>query len=250
MTNSTHSTTEKGHIKNLQNFDDLIQACTRFGDNYNPSATALTIPELETMYEDAKAKQDAVNLAFAELTHGINQRQNWFEQLPKITTRVLQSILANVNDKKLLADARTIAKKIHGKPSKPKTNDSQEGQETSTTTTKSNSQRSLDKLMEHLGNLIMLLENEPDYTPNEEDLSVLGLKNYLKELQTADKSVQKSEISYRKALTERDKVIYTKETGLIAMANRVKTYVRSIFGTKSLEYNEIRKFQFTRVSRI
>lgn len=247
MTTTTYSKSEKGHFKNLQNFDELIQVCTRYGVSYNPSATNLTLVSLQAKYDECKAAQDMVNPTHSTYTHKVNDRQVLFEKMPKLTTRILQSLLAHTNDKKLLADAKTYANKIHGRPPKVKTNDNREGQET--TSSHSNSQRSYDKLLDHFDKIILLLENVPAYTPNETELSVTGLRAYYTELKNADKSQQASQIFYKQALTNRDHQFYNEDSGLIIIAKLAKNYVKSVFGLKSLEYAELKKLDFTSIIR-
>lgn len=241
------SNSEVGHIKNLENFYDLIQFCIRFEASYNPAAPHLTIPSIQAKYEESKELQDIVNDTFSNSTHKINDRQKLFEQLPKRTTRVIQYLTASTNDKKIIADARRFSNKIHGNPSKPETKDNQEGQETNQP--RSNSQRSFDKMMEHFENLILLLEKEPLYTPNETDLSVAGLRTFLTELNDADKAYTASLVPYKKALTNRDESMYDEPSGLVPLANNVKTYIKSVFGIKSLEYKEISKIKFKMFKR-
>ena len=37
---------ETGHAKNIANFQDLIAFCTGYGATYNPTKTALKLPQL------------------------------------------------------------------------------------------------------------------------------------------------------------------------------------------------------------
>lgn len=241
-TTNTYSKSEIGHIKNIENFYDLIQICNRYGADYNPTATDIQIPNLQTSYETFVEKQDQVNQAFANLTGKINDRQYTFEKLRPLTSRVLTALEVATDDKKLVADARKFGNKIQGRAPKVKTNDNEEGQETKEP--KSNSQQSFDKLIEHFENILHLLRTVPNYTPNETELTILELTNFLEEMKTVDKQYVEGNVPYRKALTERDNTLYDEKKGVVALAKRVKLYVKSIYGSTSLEFKEINKLQF------
>lgn len=246
-TKNTYSKSEVGHIKNLEYFYDLIQICKRYGDSYAPVAADIKIENLETANATFTQKQFEVNEQSANLTVKINERQHQFEKLRPLTTRVMNALAVATDDTKIVADARKFANKIQGKEPKVKTNDDQVGQEVKEP--KSNSQRSYDKLMEHLENLILIIKNVPEYEPNETELTIPELENYLTQLRDVDRQFSQAQVAYQKALTQRDNTLYHENSGLVARAQKVKKYVQSVFGFNSLEFKEIKKLPFRTYKR-
>ena len=54
------STSETGHAKNVSNFQSLIAFVTGYGSTYNPSKTALKLPQLITLHSNAEIALDKV----------------------------------------------------------------------------------------------------------------------------------------------------------------------------------------------
>ena len=50
------STSETGHAKNVANFQNLIAFVTGYGATYNPSKSALKLPQLVALKADADTK--------------------------------------------------------------------------------------------------------------------------------------------------------------------------------------------------
>lgn len=98
--------------------------------------------------------------------------------------------------------------------------------------------------IEHLDKMIELLDVEPKYNPNEVQLSVEGLRGYHDELETINEKVIETYGYYNTAMTERNRKLYIPETGLIAIAQSVKNYVKSIYKTNTPEYKTISKLAF------
>lgn len=236
------STSETGHIKNLENFKDLKEHCARFGPDYNPAAPHLELAYLDTIHTEAQNAQNNVSDTMTLMVPIINERQNKYAELQPIVTRVIQSVSAITNDKKIIADLRTHTNKIHGRPSKPKTNDNEEGQEIKLP--RSNSQRSFDKMREHLYNIIGILQNTPNYAPNETELTVAALKTRYDELEQIDNDILAANINYQKALTDRDFALYNPDNGIVKIGQLTKNYIKSVYGMKSPQFNEVKKYTF------
>ena len=243
----SHSTQETGHTKNVENFKDLYAICKTNTPPYNPTLQKITLTNLEGIRIKAEEAHAKVFETHAPIITLINQRQELFQRMPKLSTRVIQALEAVTEDKRIVADARRYINKIHGKFPKTQTDDNQEGQETREPT--SNSQRSYDKLQEHFNSLILLLENVPEYNVNEQDLTIDALKAYLDEIEQIEKKVIILNGPYNKALNDRDKVFYEFPDSLVPVAKTVKTYLKSLFGIKSLEYREASRIEFKMIKR-
>jgi len=233
------STTETGNQKNIENFQDLIGFYTGFGAGYNPTNNLIKIPAMNTVLTNARNAMDAVNTANNPFINATNIRQEKFEQMQKLTTRVVNAFDATeaVTDK-MVADARTIVRKIRGvrtgkiNPNQP--------------LTISVSQQSYDNLYKHFKSLVSYIKSEATYNPNETQLKGPQLDTFANDLKTANKAVNDTFVPLSNAIKNRNKILYTKKTGLVDRALESKKYIKSAFGGSSAEYNQIKSFKFTR----
>lgn len=243
----SHSTQETGHNKNLQNFKRFIKFIERNTPPYNPvkeKNKLLNLKSLSSRADKAHTKVIETNAPIIVLT---NSRQTLYLPMKPLSTSVIQALEGITDDKKIVADARRYVRKIHGKFSKPKTKDDQEGQETEETI--SNSQQSYDSLREHLFKIIELLKNVPEYIPNEEHLTTDALQDYLDQLNAVEDEITELNGPYNAALNERDKVFYETDESLVPVTQSVKVYLKSLFGIKSLLYDEASTYKFKKITR-
>ncbi|MBL7790430.1 MAG: hypothetical protein JNL75_11430 [Chitinophagales bacterium] len=234
---------ETGHPRNVANLGKLIETVDAFGASYNPSRTALTVANLRVLETDAKAALDLVIDQVASYDDAINKRHIAFADLKRKASRIMAALKASGTTDELLDDAKGFNRKIQGqratKPPLPTDPNA------SPPTTVSVSQQSFDQLIQHLKGLIAIIKTEPNYAPNETDLKVTSLDNYVADLLDKNNKVAIALAAISSARIERDKLLYKKETGLYAIAQAVKLYVRSVFGTQSPEYRQVTSITFT-----
>lgn len=247
MTTTNHSTSEVGHAKNVANFQDLIAFCESYGTDYNPSSTPITIEGLWNKHQEADDSILNVHTTKAAFEITTNERQEEFANLEALSTRILNALAVTTNDSRIVADARTLVNRIRGKAPKPKTDDQQPGQEVSQP--RSNSQQSYDKLIDNFTGLLQLLSQTGNYTPNESELQIIALENYLKELKTSNTGVINAYTQYSKAMLDRNYIIYDKITGLVHTAAMVKKYVKSIYGANSSQYSQVSGLEFKSIKK-
>lgn len=243
---------ERGHQKNIANFEDLISFCIAYGTAYNPANTNITIAALQAKRTAALAVLQAVKTAKTALDNATNSREILFKDFKKLATRVINALSAVSPAKQTIADAKTINNKIQGKRAAGKkkikptdsstTPDSSESPDDSSISV---SQQSYDSLMDHFAKLIETVSQEPLYIPNEADLNVTGLNTLLTSMQTANSGVINTTTAFSNARIVRDKTLYEKGTGLAFCADEVKKYVKSVFGARSPQYKQISKIKFT-----
>ncbi|MEN2434521.1 hypothetical protein AAH994_03830 [Weeksellaceae bacterium A-14] len=107
------------------------------------------------------------------------------------------------------------------------------------------SRQSYNMLTENFSALLDLVASVPSYTPNETELSVASLTTFRDQLQTENTNVITAEVAYSNARIARDKLLYSKDTGLVDIAFDVKKYVKAIFGATSPQYKQISVIKFT-----
>ena len=230
------STSETGHAKNVANFEKLISVCTGYGADYNPSRTELQLPALNTLHTQAQNSLAAVNTANTTFINATNARQTAFEPLKKLATRIVNALDAAGASDKLVQDAKTINKKIQGiRSGKPNPD---------TDNTISVAQQSYDSLAENFARLVELVSSEPAYTPNEPELQVANLQNTLNNLRAENTTVGNTHTAYANARIERNNVLYADDSGLVNIADDVKKYAKSVFGTSSPQYKQLSRIKF------
>lgn len=244
------STSETGHIKNIANFEDLIAFCVSYGTNYNPSRTAIQIPALTTLYNQARNSITVLNTAKTSFIQATNARQAIFEPIKKLATRMINALDSTEASAQIVKDAKTINLKIQGKRSahNPPTPIPANG-EIAQEKTISVSQQSYDNLIENFAKLLTILVAETSYNPNEVELQTNTLQTYLDQLRTANTAVTTAYTNYSTARIDRNTILYNPSTGLLAIAADVKKYVKSIFGATHPRYKQISSLEFKTIKQ-
>ncbi len=241
-TTNTHSTSEVGHAKNVANFQDLLSFCESYGAAYNPANSLINITELQALYDKAQNMILEVHTAKAAFVIATNERQQEFQKLEALSTRVINALAVATTDSRIVSDVRALVRKIRGEASRPKTNETEPGQEIQRTV--SNSQQSYDKLTDHFSAIIEILKQVSAYRPNETDLQVSSLEAYLTELKRKNTNIVNTYTPYSHTLIRRNQILYDKLIGLVHVAKLVKSYIKSLFGASSPQYAQVKSIQF------
>ncbi len=209
------STSETGHAKNVANFEDLISFCTGYGTAYNPSKASIKIPALNTTFTSAKGTLTAINTALPPHTNAVNARDIVFSPLNKLITRINNAVGSSNVSKQVIADAKTITRKLQGKRASDKlpvvTSDPTAPVEESSKSI-SSSQMSFDNRIENLDKLIQLLASQTGYAPNETDLKVTALTTLLADMRTKNTAAVNAFTPLSNARIARNSVLYATGT--------------------------------------
>lgn len=232
---------EGGHAKNVAQFQKLITRCELLLD-FNPPNPIIYMLALKAYRTTADNSIISVHQRKSTSDIAINDRQLEFERLDSVSTRTVNILEVIANEKKIVADARTILRRIRGEASKPKTDENDPGQETREP--RSNSQQSYDKRIDHFLALIELVKQVPGYEPNEAELTIAGLSAYHADLVMRNNNVTKANAQLTEARKERNNILYNTVDGLLQRAKLVKLYVKSLYGASSTEFKEISAIRF------
>jgi hypothetical protein len=245
---------EVGHARNVANFEDLISYCTGYGATYNPVLNAIKIASMNTLKNSANAAIINVSTTFTAFKIASNNREIIFLPLKKLTTRIMAALKASGVSEQTVNDAHTINNKLQGKRARPvvvaKDNINQDktvdpnGPSVSVPKLISVSQQSFDSQIEYFGKLIDLLTAIPAYNPNEADLKLPALNAVLANMKASNTAVITATTNYSNARIARTKLLYASVTGLIDVAAECKSYVMSVFGARSLEYQQVNHVSF------
>ena len=238
------STSETGHAKNIANFQDLISFCQGYATSYNPTKESLKIPQLQALYQLAQDKLNATKTQKTTFDNATNDRRNTFANLKPLATKIINAFAVSGADNLAIADAKTVNKKLQGTSSKKTTTDEANPENTPVTNSISTSQQSYDRLIDHFANLIQVVEQNTNYTPNETELQVATLQTKLAELQTKNTNLINAYTGYSNAMIERNQTLYNPLTGLVQTSKEVKQYIKSVFGANSLQYKQVSGLEF------
>ena len=240
-------TIETGHAKNMANLESLISTITDFGDKYNPSKESIKIDALQNLLTEAKTSFVSLKDAHSAFTLAVDKREMAFVPFNKLITRVYNALKASSSDTHVDESVQTIIRKLQGRRVSAKLTEEEkkaleaEGKEV---TQNSVSQMSYDYRLENFEELLSLLSQIPEYVPNETELKLENLKALYTELKSKNSEVINANIKLGSARSHRNAILYEPITGLVDLAQDAKSYIKSLFGTTSPEYNKVTKLYF------
>lgn len=240
------STSETGPAKTLGNFNDLISFCIGWGSKYMPPQKALEVANLQNVHQQATTVVKEVSILKAAYDITLNNRQLAFDSLKATSARVVNALASGGADKKIIADARTVNRKIRGaratKAGSPQQANANAAEPSARTI--SVAQLSYDNQLYNFEKLAELVRQDSRYMPNEKDLQMSGLDNYIETLSATNKKVIDAYTLLSNKRIERDSILYNEPGGLVPLALRVKLYAKSAFTITSPLYRQVSKIQF------
>jgi len=239
---------ETGHARNVAQFQQLISFVDSWGAPYAPSNTAIALTALNTKLTDTTTAMDEVGFSLAISKTAINERENAFAGLRKLTTRIINYYESTGADQNKIKDVRTLKRKIDGKRAKQLVDDPNTPEDESQNGI-SAAQMSYTQLIEHLTGMINILSNDLLYAPTEADLKLTALNTLVTNLKTANNLVIDAFTGISNKRGDRNEVMYKDESGLIALALTVKKYVKAAFGTDSLQFSQVNGLEFRRPTK-
>lgn len=235
---------EVGHARNAANLGQMIAFVTSYGTDYDPTNPSITIAALGAKKTAADGSIDDVTAALGPFKMVVNDRQEAFEGIRKLTTRVINAFAASGAPQKDIDDARTFKRKIDGTRAQTLVDDPETPEDESQGN--SVSQQSYVQLVEHLDNFIQVLIDSGSYAPNETEIQITALQAYSSDLKAANAAVANAIPPLSNARIARNEILYAEGTGLVDVALLVKKYVKSLYGADSPQYKQISGLQFTR----
>lgn len=235
------SNIETGHGVNISNFKLLLDKCAVV-PNYNPSNPDITIPSMTMRWQTADGAHQTVITAVSQSKDPINQRELLFKPHDKLITRTLNYFESTKANKSVKKDAKGLADKIRGFKTKiPKLPDG-------TPDPAHVSQAHLSYVQRQLAfkQLIDLLAADPNYAPNESEVSIATLQGLHTSMKTANDNIGTIIAPVQSARVTRDNALYKAETGLVDIALACKDYIISLLGARKPETKLFTSIKFTR----
>jgi hypothetical protein len=239
---------ETGHARNVANLENIISFCKGYGASYNPSKASIKLEALNTLLNESRAALNNVTEKLTMYNSIVNNRSSYYTSLKPLTTRLINALAVTDASQKTREDAKGINRKIQGTRASKKssTTTNNETESPIEEKTVSTSQQSYDQMTEHFSKLIALLQNEPSYTPNENELKITTLTTLLSNMKAANSAVTNATTELSNSRIARNAILYKENTGIHSVALDIKNYIKSIYGATSPQYRQISGIKFTK----
>jgi type I site-specific restriction endonuclease len=241
---------ETGHAKNVANFEILLAYVIGYGSIYNPSKTSITVSNMQGQLAKAKDTINELHVLIASWNNAVAVREVGFEPLRKLFTRLLNALKATDTPQQVIDNVGTINRKLQGKRVSDKLTEDEKSalvKEGKSVRHISVSQQGYDNRLDHFDKLIKLLASIPLYMPNETELKIDALSLQYSTLTQLNFAVTTHRIALSNVRLLRNEVMYNSETGMVATGRYVKTYVKSVFGSSSVQYKQVSGLVFRMV---
>ena len=236
------STSEVGHAKNIANLNLLNTNIVALGATFNPSNPKLLLPNLQSIYTTAFNEQASVNNLVAPYSVAVDEREVIFKPLNRELTKLRKAYKATEGVTQVqLEDLMTIIRKLKGikKSKSSSSTDPTEEQDSYST-----SQMSYDQRTNTMDLLISLLQNTPNYNPNETEYKIVTYQDKKALMLLKTQAVANTFIPLNNARSTRNTTLYNSEDNLVDTANKAKDYLFTILDASSAQYKAIAKIKF------
>jgi len=240
---------EQGHAKNLENLTKGRGFAAGWGAKYAPSNPVLSLENIDKLITDARAAMNDLQETRTPYRNATAAAEDAFAPLNRLITRVMKALKVSGAPDSVIADADTYARKIRGRSSSPAVKDDpltpnvDESEKSHSASQMSRTQR-----VENLDALILMLDSNGFYNPNETELKTATLRDVSTDLKAKKDTVQTAFVPFSNKLVVRDKFLYGKGTGVVDVGRFFKGYVES-FGRDSAEWNQIKDLEFKEYKR-
>lgn len=234
------ATTERSIAQHINNFKIVIDNCSMFGAQYNPSNPLLTIPSMNSSWSNTITLHETYTGLLMASKHHVNARQALFRSAILIVTRSYNYYLSTTASDAAKRDAKSIADRLRGHGVKiPKLPDG-----TKDPNHISNSHQGFSSRTEAMRELAAFYAADPNYAPNEPQLQASALLALADQMQATNNQLSQVIAPVTAARIDRDHALNHKNTGLYTLVKAVKKYVKAVFGPSSPEYRSISGIDF------
>ncbi len=241
---TTHSTSERGLARTIQNFDRLIQVNIGFALKYAPLNNLLKTTNMTIQLGLVRGSVTTLGDALGPFSEAVRVRKLKDDKLNKYATRVCSALAASEGVTKHTVDqCETILRKLRGARAKaiPKTAAPEDAKHISV------SQESFDSRVQHAQDLLAFITGVTAYATDVVDLTIVGITAFVNALKANNDAVTAVTPAVTNARDNRDSLINTPVTGMIDVALASKKYTYSVFdGPKSSQGKQVSILAFTR----
>lgn len=234
------------HEKQVAAWGKLLGICNAHGPKYNPNKDSVKVTAMKALLTSARESLKAADTAENALILAINNRQQVFNILPMLGTRIINALGATDATPELKADANKFRLRFRY-PAADRSATQAPGDQGEISSIDSSrgpiSHLDFESKMKNLKSLIMLLASELSYQPNEADIQVAALNELQESLTERHLAVTQAELVLKNARIARTNILFS-ESGIHGRAELVKKYALSAFGSKSPDFKFIKSIRF------
>ena len=237
------SNSDSGHDSNVVSLQALNVAITYMGAGYNPAADLIKLTSLQAKHASAQASLYAVSIAYPIWSTKVKERYAAYAQMIDRATRAVNTLEALHPQSPALPLAKHLLKQLRGQRITPlKLNP-----DGTVAPTISMAQQSYDDKERLFIDLINTLKTDPKYLPDDDELKLTGpagLEAFAESLGDKNSAVVNARRALDNARDERDEELYHPVTGVVAVGQQAKTYIKGKFGAKSPQYKQVSGLKF------
>ena len=243
------STNQTAHEQNLVNLGIVIARIDKFKSDYNPSRTDLNYTSLNQLKIRGETAISTVTLAELDFKNSSSTRTDSLETIDCLITRAIQTLRNSGASEQIIAQGETMVCDIRGlrMTAINRLNDlNLSGNSNAESMHLARYSNTIDCKIRNLNKLIRFLSHIPAYDPIESDLTIASLDNKLTKLKIANQEYGVADAALDGARWSRNVLFYKTDTGIVDIAQSVKSYVKSVFGSNSPQYKGISELVFSR----
>jgi hypothetical protein len=241
------STSESGDAINIANFKKLIDTCTSFGADYDPSNDDLTLPNMTTRWKNDDGKEKGYISLVQGTRTPVNDRKDLFTPLDPLVTRSMGELDSTKASPHMKDLARTIADDIRGMNVKSQKKESPDA--ATELDTVSQSHQSFVSKTKNFYSFIELLITIPEYKPKKADLTTASLMDYYTQLDDANNGIASALMGAKNAGIELNELLYAPETGMVDVALMCKNYVKGLYGASDPRFKMVNGIKFKNLNK-
>lgn len=263
---------ETGHVKNVTNLQTMISYSRRIGTEYNPSDSAIELIALDLLHVNSSAAIQSVVDHVAAFNTAVNNRRDAYKGIRKLFTRLLSTLHIAKASALTIDDFKSANNKMQGvrvgktptiketglpsdaTPPAPALDENGdpivvESVQEAESKTISASQQSYDQLAEHFAKGLAVIKTVPTYNPNEPELQIPALDLVLQQLRVANSKVIDAYNDVNISRMKRNDILYKEGTGVHYIAQEIKHYYKSAFGTDDAKFKRINSIKLRMPSK-
>lgn len=243
------STNQSGHEQNLVNLGIVIARIDKFKSDYNPSRTDLSYTSLTQLKISGETAISTVTLAELGFKNSSSLRASSIETIDSLITRAIQALRHSGASEQIIAQCETMVCDLRGirvSANNRLTDLNHSGNSSGDSMQLARYSNTIDSKIRNFNKLIRFLSQVPAYDPIESDLTIAALDNKLTKLKMDSQAYAAADAVLDAARWSRNVLFYKTDTGIVDIAQSVKSYVKSVFGSNSPQYKGISDLVFSR----
>ena len=242
------SNSDSGHDSNVVSLQALNVAITYMGAGYNPAADLIKLTSLQAKHASAQASLYAVSIAYPIWSTKVKERYATFGLVNDRATRSVNPLEALAPQSPALPLAKHILKQLRGQRITPlKLNP-----DGTVAPMISMSQQSYDDKERLFKDLVNNHKTEPKYLPDDDELKLTGpegLEAFGALLGARNSAEENAKMPLDNDRADRDEELYDPVTGVVAVGQQSKLYIKGKFGAKSPQYQQVKGLKFRNLKK-